>query len=105
MTAYHDVPRKSKRVGEPAQVYLTDADQSRLERLTAQLGASKSDVLRRGLEALELQQMDPSAHPTLRLIGLVNGGDEPDAVDAAREHDRVLAEGEEASWPSQLDGT
>ena len=105
MTDYHDTPRKAKRVGEPAQVYLTDADQARLERLTAQLGASKSDVLRRGLEALELQHMEPSAHPTLRLIGLVNDGDEPEAVDAAREHDRVLAQSEEASWRAQSDGT
>ncbi|WP_310569976.1 hypothetical protein [Gemmatimonas sp.] len=105
MTDYHDTPRKSKRVGEPAQVYLTDADQARLERLTAQLGASKSDVLRRGLEALELQHMEPSAHPTLRLIGLVSDGDEPEAVDAAREHDRLLAQSEEASWRAQSDGT
>lgn len=104
MTDYHDTPRRPKRVGEPAQVYLTDADQARLERLTAQLGASKSDVLRRGLEALELQHMDPSAHPALRLIGLVTHGDEPDAVDAAREHDRVLARSEEASWRAPSDG-
>ena len=104
MTDYHDTPRKSKRVGEPAQVYLTDADQARLERLTVQLRASKSDVLRRGLEALELQHMEPSAHPTLRLIGLVNDVAETDAVDAAREHGRVLAQGEEASWQAQSDG-
>ena len=101
MTDHHDTPRKSKRVGEPAQVYLTDADQAQLERLTAQLGASKSDVLRRGLEALELQHMELSAHPALRLIGLANDGGEPDAVDVAREHDRVLAESEEASWPAR----
>lgn len=105
MTINHDTPRKSKRVGEPAQVYLTDADQARLERLTVQLGASKSDVLRRGLEALELQHMEPSAHPTLRLIGLVDDSDEPGAVDAAREHDRVLADREEASWRAQSDGS
>jgi len=105
MTDYHDTPRKSKRVGEPAQVYLTDADQARLESLTAQLGASKSDVLRRGLEALELQHTEPSAHPTLRLIGLVHDGDERDAVDAAREHDRLLAQSEETSWRVQSDGT
>ncbi len=104
MTDNHDSPRKSKRVGEPAQVYLTDADQARLERLTARLGASKSDVLRRGLEALELQHTDPSAHPTLRLIGLVHDGDEPHALDSAREHDRVVAESEEASWHAQSEG-
>jgi hypothetical protein len=104
MTDHHDTQRKQNRVGEPAQVYLTDADQARLERLTAQLGTSKSDVLRRGLEALELQHTEPSAHPALRLIGLVSDGDEPNAIDAAREHDRVLAQGEEASWRAPSDG-
>lgn len=104
MTKYHDRKPRPKRVGEPAQVYLTDADQARLERLTAQLGASKSDVLRRGLEALEFQHMEPSAHPALRLIGLVDEVAGTDSMDAAREHDRVLAEREESSWHMQSDG-
>ncbi len=103
MTDYHDRRRPAKRTGEPAQVYLTDTDQARLERLTVQLHASKSDVLRRGLEALELQHMEPAAHPALRLIGLADDVAETDAVDAAREHDRVLAHGEEASWSAPSD--
>ena len=103
MTKRHGNSRPARRVGEPAQVYLTDTDQARLERLTAQLGASRSDVLRRGLEALELQHMDPSAHLTLRLIGLVADLDEADAVDVAREHDRVLSEGEQSSWHALSD--
>ena len=45
------------------------------------------------------------AHPTLRLIGLVGHSDETDPVDAAREHDRVLAQREEEeSWHAQSDG-
>jgi hypothetical protein len=104
MTEYHDTPRSRKRVGEPAQVYLTEADQARLERLTAKLGASKSDVLRRGLEALEVQHLEPSAHPALRLIGLAGAVNEPDSADAAREHDRVLMHEEERSWQAQSDG-
>ncbi|MBK8247394.1 MAG: hypothetical protein IPK85_08365 [Gemmatimonadetes bacterium] len=104
MTRFHDRPRPRGRVGEPAQVYLTEADQARLERLTARLGASKSDVLRQGLEALELQHLDPSAHPTLRVIGLVDDVATSDASDVAREHDRVLAESEEQSWQAQPDG-
>ena len=104
MTKYHDTPRPKKRVGEPAQVYLTEADQARLERLTVQLGASKSDVLRQGLAALELQHMEPSAHPTLRLIGLVADVTGSDAIDVAREHDRVLAHDEQQSWQAQSDG-
>ena len=104
MTQDHDARRPRKRVGEPAQVYLTEADQARLERLTAQLGASKSDVLRRGLEALELQHMSPAAHPALRLIGLVDDVRRAEEVDVAREHDRVLADDEEAAWRTQSDG-
>jgi|GEM_PF-3762530 len=61
--------------------------------------------LRRRLEALEVQHTVMPAHPTLRRIGLVNDGDEPHAVDAAREHDRVLAHREEASWRARSDGT
>ena len=103
MTEYHDRPKSKKRVGEPAQVYLTEADQARLERLTQQLGASKSDVLRQGLEALELQHMEPLAHPALRLIGIAGDVAEPDNDDPAREHDRLLAEAEEESWSAKSD--
>jgi len=62
-------PRK-RRVAEPVQVYLAAADRQRLERLAEQLDATKSDVLRRGLEALEHQLLDPEQHPALRLIGI-----------------------------------
>ncbi|MFN2317238.1 MAG: CopG family transcriptional regulator [Gemmatimonadales bacterium] len=44
-----------KRVAEPVQVYLDPADRERLERLAERLEATKSDVLRRGLAALESQ--------------------------------------------------
>lgn len=56
---YHDFMKKRPdnakpgRVAEPVQVYLERADRERLERLVAALDATKSDVLRRGLEALE----------------------------------------------------
>ena len=104
MTYGHDKRRPAKRVGEPAQVYLTESDQARLERLTVQLGASKSDVLRRGLEALELQHAEPSAHPALLIIGLVNDAAKAHPIDVARDHDDVLADGEEGSWHAQSDG-
>lgn len=92
------------RVREPVQVYLDAAEQDRLERLRRQLSTSKSDVLRRGLEALERALVDPVRHPALRIIGLVGeegaggGGSVPAAGDAARDHDAFLADGEEASW-------
>ncbi len=41
------------RVAEPVQVYLAEPDRERLERLAQELGLTKSDVLRRGLLALE----------------------------------------------------
>ena len=87
-------------VSEPVQVYLKPADQDRLRRLTDELGTSKSDVLRRGLRALEQQLTDPRDHPALRVIGLGSSasGSGESIVDAAREHDRVLADSEEASW-------
>lgn len=84
-------------VREPVQVYLDGPEQERLDRLTSRLGATKSDVLRRGLEALEHQLSDPSGHPALRIAGIIEGGG-AEAADAAREHDRVLADTEEASW-------
>src|SRR5712692_9340297 len=61
---------KPGRVGEPVQVYLDADERQRLARLARQLGATKSDVLRRGLEALERQALDPDAHPALQIVGL-----------------------------------
>ena len=83
---------EAKRVREPAQVYLDPPDQERLERLTEELDTTKSDVLRRGLEALERELLDPERHPALQIIGIagVEQGSETD-FDAAREHDRYLA--------------
>ncbi len=83
---------KAKRVREPAQVYLDAPEQDRLERLTEELDTTKSDVLRRGLEALERELFDPEHHPALQIIGIagVEQGRECD-FDVAREHDRYLA--------------
>jgi hypothetical protein len=52
MKKRHDRKHKG-RVAEPVQVYLERPDLDRLERLTALLEATKSDVLRRGLETLD----------------------------------------------------
>jgi Arc/MetJ-type ribon-helix-helix transcriptional regulator len=94
------------RVREPVQVYLDPDDQQRLDRLTGRLSTSKSDVLRRGLEALERQLSDPSRHPALRIIGIAGGEASSacevvagaDVGDVSREHDRSLSDAEEASW-------
>jgi len=89
-----------KRVSEPVpvQVYLDRSAAGRLERLAEQLDASKSEVLRRGIEALERELTDPAGHPVLRLIGLAEEASGAPGPDPAREHDRVLAEAEEARW-------
>lgn len=55
--------RKAKlpdRVAEPVQVYLDSADRDRLDRLKERLGASKSDVLRRALAALDSMTQTPA---------------------------------------------
>lgn len=51
----HDKAKRPSSVAEPVQVYLQPADRERLDRLTDRLGTTKSDVLRRSLEALEAQ--------------------------------------------------
>ena len=102
----HDYKSRPPRVAEPVQVYLRAEERERLARLIKELDTTKSDVLRRGLEALELQMTDPEQHPALSVIGIValSPADQEGHVDAAREHDRVLADTEEASWHSVEDG-
>ena len=81
--------RRAPRVGEPVQVYLTVPDRERLERLAAELDATKSDVLRRGLEALEAtlrrdakgsRKAAPASLPTYRGKGLQPGIDLDDTA-------------------------
>ncbi len=64
--------RKAGRVREPVQVYLEAPDRERLERLADRLDTTKSDVLRQGLEALELQLTDPTSNPVLNIIGIAD---------------------------------
>lgn len=88
-----------KRVSEPVQVYLDRDDQRRLERLARQLDTSKSEILRKGIGALERQLLDPNEHPALRVVGLGVGRGEPElGYDEAREHDRYLADSEQRGW-------
>ncbi|MEJ7810713.1 MAG: hypothetical protein WKG32_09930 [Gemmatimonadaceae bacterium] len=93
------MPTRRVRESAPIQVYLDLDEQHRLARLAEQLDESKSEILRRGLLALEREVLDPAAHAALRLIGIATA-ERPGVarVDAAREHDRVLADAEEASW-------
>jgi hypothetical protein len=87
----HDA-RPAKRVREPVQVYLDAPEQERLERLTEEMDTTKSDILRRGLEALERELFDPERHPVLQVIGIAGAEQGPECdFDVAREHDRYLA--------------
>lgn len=56
-------------MAEPVQVYLDPPDRERLERLAARLDATKSDVLRRGLAALE-SQTRPAPGPAVPPVPL-----------------------------------
>lgn len=99
MAKHHEKSTPRHRVAEPVQVYLVRDDRDRLERLAELLDATKSDVLRRGLEALERQVADPATHPALLLIGVAERESVPSAAfDVARGHDRALVESEIASW-------
>jgi hypothetical protein len=42
----------AKRVREPIQVYLTRQERAELDRAAAELGVSRSEALRRGVEAI-----------------------------------------------------
>src|ERR1043165_1551920 len=98
MTKQHDTNLPRKRGGEPVQVYLDRAERARLESLAARLSLTKSAVLRRGLESLELQLHDPDQPRALRILGLADEHPAVEKYDVAREHDRFLAESEIASW-------
>jgi hypothetical protein len=64
MKRSHEAKPRRGRAAEPVQVYLAPADRERLERLAAELDATKSDVLRQGLLALEAQTRHTAAGPT-----------------------------------------
>jgi len=94
---------KKRTVAEPVQVYLEASDRERLERLVRQFDTTKSDILRRGLAAVERELLDPAAHPVLRIIGIADRerpGLPP--FDVASEHDEEFARGEIASWSAPL---
>ena len=92
--------KKPSKISEstPIQVYLAPRQRARLDRLAEQLDTSRSDILRRGIRALEREITNPDSHPTLRLIGLSEGNESGCDYDAAVEHDRFLAESEEGTW-------
>jgi hypothetical protein len=81
-----------KRVSQaaPVQVYLDRQSRDRLDQLAERLATTKSDVLRRGLIALEREASDPLSHPVLKLAAASETAAAL-SYDVAREHDRFLA--------------
>ena len=91
--------KTGKRLSEPVQVYLDPGQRRQLDRLAADLGLTKSDVVRHALEALERQMSDPAEHPALRIIGIASAETAQAAgYDIVHEHDRYLTESERKSW-------
>ena len=91
-----------RRISEPVQVYLDRDERATLDHLSEHLELSKSDVIRRALAALERETLSPDAHPALRLIAMVGADEERDAgatYDPAVEHDRFLADINDAPYP------
>lgn len=61
-------------MAEPVQVYLDRPDRERLERLATALDATKSDVLRRALAALEsLVRRPPARQPKAASLPVFTG--------------------------------
>ena len=68
------------RVREPIQVYLSTTERERLDSVAARLGVSRSEVLRRGLEAMaEPQRAEDSALADLVRRGILKPALRPPA--------------------------
>jgi Ribbon-helix-helix protein, copG family len=74
-------------VREPVQVYLAGDDVALLERLIAETGLSKAEILRRGLRSFGA--LHGGASPMLQFVE--SAGKDGWADDVAARHDEVLA--------------
>ena len=81
-------PRPAKEVREPVQVYLAPDERDLLNRLAAESGLSKAEVLRRGMRSFAREQS--GASPMLAFIAESQAGTWPES--AAVRHDEILAE-------------
>jgi len=81
-------PRSSAPVKEPVQVYLAQDDRDLLNRLVAETGLTKAEILRQGMRSFAREQ--GGASPMLRFIAESAEGEWPEA--AAEMHDEILTE-------------
>ena len=75
-------------VREPVQVYLAPDDRDLLNRLAAETGLTKAEILRRGMRSFAREQ--GGASPMLRFVAESAAGEWPEAV--AEKHDEILAD-------------
>lgn len=84
----------SRKVREPIQVYLTAPERRRLDLLAGELGVSRAEVLRRGLQQLAVG--GGGADPLDDLVGAFDSPDAP--PDLAEQHDAYLVEDLGREW-------
>ena len=82
------------RVREPIQVYLDRSERSQLDRLALELGLSRAEVLRRGLESLARREAGSFFDAFEPLVGAFSNPEAP--ADLAERHDEYLAQDLEA---------
>jgi hypothetical protein len=75
------------KVREPIQVYLSAAERENLDRVAAELGVSRSEVLRKGLEKIAERERDAALADLVRRGWLrppvIRGGPVPQGEPAA----------------------
>ena len=90
--------RNKKQVKEPVQVYLERPDVDLLTSLAERLGLPRTEVLRRGLRGLAAEVLGASG-PALAFLEAAQSAASSDVPgELALDHDKYLADGEEASW-------
>ncbi|MBI4421879.1 MAG: ribbon-helix-helix protein, CopG family [Gemmatimonadetes bacterium] len=81
--------KRGNKVREPIQVYLTAAERAKLDRLAAELGISRAEALRRGLDALATKRSQSFYDAFDAYLRTIPDFDSP--PDLAEKHDEYLA--------------
>jgi hypothetical protein len=81
-------PRRPKVVREPIQVYLSADERDVLDKLAEDLGLSRAEVLRRGLDSYAVEHAKGSS-PVFDLMREMSGLDWPAS---AENHDELLTQ-------------
>ncbi len=84
--------RRHMQVREPLQVYLAEDERTLLDRLAAESGVSRAEVLRRGIKALARAQEPWERSPVLEFMRELQGRSDALPSDVAERHDDYLAE-------------